>query len=76
METRQKQRESERYKDREGREEQSELTERRREIKSGGKAETGVKARQRPSEDRDGEFICGSWHKIPGARTFLLSSCP
>lgn len=48
----------------------------RREIKSDRKTETRVQARQRLSEDRYEELICGSWHKIPWGRTFLLSSSP
>lgn len=35
-----------------------------------------MQARQRLSEDRYEELICGSWHKIPWGRTFLLSSSP
>lgn len=35
----------------------------------------GQDAVRRLSGERDGEFTCGSWCEIPGARNFLLSFC-
>lgn len=47
---------------------------RRDKVRWKGKDMSG--SQRRLPEDRGERFICGSWHKIPGPKAFLLSSCP